>query len=73
MKELSLRLFEWTNQRWIITFSKEIGEKSVREKEQIKKDEIIKKAKKSNLNKNVLKKFPDADLINVNLKNEIDK
>ncbi len=73
VKELSLRLFEWTNQRWIITFSKEIGEKSVREKEQIKKDEIIKKAKKSNLNKNVLKKFPDADLINVNLKNEIDK
>ena len=37
VKDLSLKLFEWTNERWIITFSKTKGEISIKEKEKIKK------------------------------------
>ncbi len=37
VKELSSKLFEWTNERWIITFSKSKGEMSVEEKERMKK------------------------------------
>ena len=37
VKDLSLKLFEWTNQRWIITFSKEKGEISIKDQEQKKR------------------------------------
>ena len=32
VKDLSLKLFEWTSERWIITFSKTKGEISIKEK-----------------------------------------
>ena len=65
VKELSLKLFEWTNQRWIITFSKEKGEISIKEKQKNKKVFLIDKAKQTNLYKTVLEKFPDANLVDV--------
>ena len=65
VKDLSLKLFEWTHQRWIITFSKTKGEISIKEKEENKKNELINKAKYSELYNSVLKSFPDADLIDV--------
>ena len=65
VKDLSLKLFEWTNQRWIITFSKTQGEISIKEKERNKKFALVEKAKSSNLYKSVLEKFPDANLIDV--------
>ena len=37
VKDLSLKLFEWTGQRWIITFSKTKGEMSKKDKEKEKK------------------------------------
>jgi DNA polymerase-3 subunit gamma/tau len=37
VKDLSLKLFEWTRERWIITFSKIKGEISIKEKEKNKK------------------------------------
>ena len=37
VKDLSLKLFEWTNQRWIITLSKEKGDISIKEKQKNKK------------------------------------
>ena len=73
VKDLSLKLFEWTGERWIITFSKTKGEISIKEKEQKKKDDIIEKTKKSELYKKVLEKFPDADLLDVNFKDENNK
>ena len=40
-KTLFSKLYEWTNNRWIIMFSKNLGEKSIKEnKEIIKKNEI---------------------------------
>jgi DNA polymerase III subunit gamma/tau len=70
VKDLSAKLFEWTNQRWIITFSKKQGEASIREKEQTKKVEFINSAKNSKEYKIILEKFPDADLVDVILKKE---
>ena len=66
VKDLSSKLFEWTGERWIITLSKTKGELSIKEKENSKKQELINNAKKTQTYKNVLKKFPDANLIDVN-------
>ena len=65
VKDLSLKLFEWTDQRWIITFSKVKGELSVKEKERNKKTKTINNAKQSELYKVMIEKFPDADLIDI--------
>ena len=37
VKNLSTKLFEWTNNRWIISFSKNTGEATVKEKKRQKK------------------------------------
>ena len=65
VKDLSIKLFEWTNQRWIISLSKTKGEISIKEKEKNKKLALVEKAKSTNLYKNVIEKFPDANLIDV--------
>ncbi|MDC0533590.1 DNA polymerase III subunit gamma/tau [Candidatus Pelagibacter sp.] len=70
VKDLSVKLFEWTNQRWIITFSKKQGEASIREKEETKKVKFINSAKNSKEYKIMIEKFPDADLVDVILKKE---
>ncbi len=73
VKDLSLKLFEWTNERWIITLSKLKGDISIKEKQKIKKKSLILKAKKSKLYKEVIEKFPDANLLDVILKNETEE
>ena len=68
VKELSLKLYEWTGQRWIIAFSKKIGELSKKQKEDIEKSKIIEEVKKKDTFKRVLETFPDAELIDVKSK-----
>jgi len=70
VKDLSLKLFEWTNERWIIAFSKEKGKASIKDEERNKKKELVKNTKKTELYKDFLNKFPDANLIDVSLKEE---
>ncbi len=65
VKNLSMKLLEWTNQRWIISFSKNQGEMSIKDKEKNKQKELIENAKNSDLYKTVLEQFPDAELIEV--------
>ena len=65
VKDLSTKLSEWTNQRWIISFSKNEGEMSIKDKAQNKQKELIIKAKKSDLFKTMLDYFSDAELIEV--------
>ena len=73
VKDLSLKLFEWTGQRWIISFSKIKGELSIKDKEKNNKIELLNKAKQTSLFKAMIDKFPDANLIDVNmLKKELD-
>jgi len=70
VKELSLKLFEWTTERWIITFSKSKGEMSIKDKKDNKKEELINEVKNSEAYKTVMKKFTDAELVDVQLKKE---
>ena len=70
VKDLSSKLFEWTGARWIIAFSKNKGEISIKEKENNKKIELMKTAKETKLYKKVLEIFPDANLIDVTLKKD---
>ena len=72
VKELSSKLFEWTNERWIITFSKSKGEMSIKEKQENKKEELINEVKNSESYKTVMKNFPDAELADVKLNKEED-
>ena len=65
VKDLSTKLLEWTNQRWIISFSKNKGEMSVKEKEKNNQIKLIESAKKSDLYQTMLNDFPDAELIDV--------
>ena len=67
VKDLSSKLFEWTSERWIITFSKSKGEMSVKEKQRNKKDKLINEVKSSEIYKMVMEKFPDAELVDVML------
>ena len=65
IKNLSLKLYEWTNNRWIITLSKTRGQPSKKEKEVNLKKELIENVKNSSMYKDVLESFPDAELIDV--------
>jgi len=65
IKDLSLKLYEWTNARWIITLSKTRGQPSKKEKEANLKKELIENVKDSSIYKEVLEKFPDAELTDV--------
>ena len=67
VKDLSSKLFEWTSERWIITFSKSKGDMSVKEKQRNKKDKLINEVKSSEIYKMVMEKFPDAELMDVKL------
>ena len=73
VKDLSTKLFVWTDERWIITFSKSKGEMSVREKQKNKKDELINELKSSEIYKMLMSKFPDAELLDVKLDKQEDK
>ncbi len=65
VKDLSSKLLEWTNQRWIISFSKNKGDLSIKEKEKKNQKGLIENAKKSDVYKTMLSYFSDAELIEV--------
>ena len=70
IKELSNKLLEWTNTRWIISLSQKKGEISLKEKDKISQKEIFDKVKKSEIYKKVLEILPDAELIEVKSHNK---
>ena len=70
VKDLSSKLFDWTAERWIITFSKSKGEMSVKEKQLNNKKLLIDEAKSSEAYKNIIENFPDAELIDVKIKKD---
>jgi DNA polymerase-3 subunit gamma/tau len=65
VKDLSIKLLEWTNQRWIISFSKNQGELSKKDQEKNNLKELIENAKKTDLYETMLDYFPDAELVDV--------
>ena len=70
VKDLSSKLFEWTAERWIITFSKSKGEMSVKEKQLNNKKLLMDRVKTSRAYKNIIENFPDAELIDVKLRKD---
>ena len=73
VKDLSSKLFEWTDERWIITFSKLKGQMSINDKQKNTKQVLIEEMKNSKIFKSVQERFPDAELIDVNSnKNGVD-
>ena len=73
IKDLSLKLYEWTNNRWIITLSKTKGQPSRKEEEINLKQKLIESVKNSSTYKDVLEKFPDVELIDAKTVRKINK
>ena len=70
IKELSEKLYEWTKKRWFISFSKEKGEMSEKEKKYNLKKKNITKYKSSIEYNNLLKVFPDIELTDIEKKDD---
>ena len=66
IKDLSSKLFEWTNNRWIILLTKNTGNLSIKEEAKNLKIEKLKDLEKSEVYKKILEHFNDAELIDVN-------
>ena len=65
IKILTEKLLKWTGERWIISLSKEQGEKTVYEKNLADKKDKLSKEMNSEVVKDFLSAFPDAKLIDV--------
>ncbi len=70
VKDLSEKLYDWTKNRWLISFSKEKGEMSEKEKKNSLKKKDIKDYENSNEYKNLLNVLPDIELINIEKKDD---
>jgi len=64
---------EWTKNRWIITFSKKKGDITIKQKEKNKKLDVLEKIKNTETYKIMMKKFPDAELIDTILNKKKDE
>ena len=70
VKDLSEKLYDWTKKRWLISFSKEKGEMSQKEKKNNLKKKDIKEYESLNEYKNLLKVLPDIELIDIKKKDD---
>ena len=67
IKELSNKLYEWTNKRWIISLSKKEGDITKKQQKINDKKNLLENAKKNKIYKKVLEIFSDAELIDIKL------
>ena len=65
VRNLSERLHVWTGKRWVITLSKEKGQKTFSENESLKKKELLEKERKSEESKKFKQIFSDGELLEV--------
>ena len=65
VRNLSTKLVEWTGNRWVITLSKETGEKTFSETQDIRKKELLNNEKKGEVYKKFTSIFSDAELLEV--------
>tara|TARA_B100001121_G_scaffold302367_1_gene314878 strand:+ start:45 stop:1688 length:1644 start_codon:yes stop_codon:yes gene_type:complete len=70
VKELSEKLFEWTDIRWIISFSKQKGEISKKDEQKNSKKKEINEFKNSKIFKELKKNFSDIDLVDLKEKHD---
>ena len=72
IKNLTEKLLHWTGERWIISLSKNTEAKSIYEKKLESKNNIIEEFKKSKLAQDMKLSFPDAKLLDVQEREEIE-
>ena len=65
IKNLTAKLLEWTNKRWIISLSKKEGDKTIRDSKIDYQKKNLENAKKTQTYKKIIENFPDAELIEV--------
>ena len=65
VRNLSEKLLEWTGKRWIITLTKETGQKTFSELQSLKRKDLLDKEKKGEVYKKFKDIFSDADLLEV--------
>jgi DNA polymerase-3 subunit gamma/tau len=65
LKDLSNKLFEWTNERWIISLTKSQGQLSINEQKISEKNKKIYLIKETEIYKSMVEKFSDAELIDI--------
>ena len=70
VKDLSEKLYDWTKNRWLISFSKEKGTISTKEEKHILKKKYITEYTGSNEYKNLIEAFPDIELIDIEKKDD---
>ena len=66
IKDLIAKLYEWTDQRWIINVSMKKGDDTIIEKQKQKQDDIISELSNSDEMKKVFEAFPDSEITSVN-------
>jgi len=71
VRSLSEKLFEWTGNRWVITLTKERGQMTYLEQQNIKKKQILNEEKKSKVYQEFKDVFSDGELLEINKKKKI--
>ena len=70
VKNLSEKLFLWTNLRWIILFSNKKGDKSIKMEKDNSKEKELKEYKNSDDYLKLSKIIPDIELIEITKNND---
>ena len=70
VKELSEKLYEWTNNRWFISFSKEKGATSRKDIQKQLNEKRITEFKNLGIYANLQKEIPDIELIDIKKKDD---
>ena len=65
VRNLSEKLLEWTGQRWVISLTKEKGQKTFLEQKNIKRKKLLEKEKNSEVHLKFKNVFNDLELIDV--------
>ena len=65
IKNLTYKLLDWTGERWIITLSKRIVSKTIKEVKKINENNDLEELKKSDRYKKAISLFPDLEIVNV--------
>ena len=66
IKDLIAKLYEWTEQRWVINVSSKQGDDTILEKQKQKQDDIIDELSNTEEMKKVLEAFPESKITSVN-------
>ena len=65
IKDLSNKLFMWTNKRWVISLSKKSGLSTIKQTKKLDKNKLFEETKKSESYINIMQNLPDAKLIDI--------